>query len=399
MRSIIIGIVIGCVIGVMFGVTIVAPRLEKAENQLSAARKADVKAPVNVNAIEQTTRAIEPEPPVAMPPASRQRPVVRWRMASAYPIGLPLLGDQASRVGRKLWNVSDGGMEIKFSGPGSLVPVKGMFDAVSSGTIDAAFGAVDLWSSKAAALELFAAIPFGPQSDEYLAWMYVGGGQDSLNEVYHSFDVHGLVCGIVPPKASGWFREEFTSPEDMNGLRMRSRGLGALVWQKLGVITRELEDEDIFPAFEDGKIDAAEFSVPSVDLKLGFNDVASHYYFPGWQQPATFLNLIINKEKWDSLSKSRQSQIEAVCGDNVRYGLAQGEALQYEALKELTAKGVKVHRWSSSILTALETAWQDVQAEQSAADGDFRRIWRSLNDFRRNYSTWDELSRLPYAPG
>jgi len=395
MRSIIVGIVIGCVVGVMFGATVIAPRLEKTESHLSGTKKTDSPPATIGDAIEQATRAIAPESPVTMPSASRQRSIVHWRMASAYPNALPLLGNLASRVGRNLWNVSDGGLEIKFYGPGSLIPVNGMFDAVSSNTIDAAFGSVDLWADKAAALELFASIPFGPQTEEYLAWMYFGGGQEALNEIYHTFDVHGLLCGMIPPKASGWFRREFTSPEDLKGLRMSSKGLGALVWQKLGVLTQELEDENIFLAFEDGNIDAAEFSVPSIDLELGFNDIANHYYFPGWQQPATFHNLIINKDKWDSLSKSRQSQIEAVCGDNVRHGLAEGAAMQYAALKELTAKGVTLHRWSTSILSALEAAWQDVQAEQSSADSDFRRIWRSLDDFRRNYSTWDELSKLP----
>jgi len=388
MRSIIIGIVIGCVIGVMFGATVIAPRLEKADSRSVGASTAAIG-----DAIKQATRAVTPKTTIALPPVSRQRPVVHWRMGSAYPASLPLMGELASRIGRTLWDVSGGGMELKFYEPDSLVPVKEMFDAVGSGTIDSAFGGVEFWADKAPALALFAAIPFGPDPDEYLAWMYFGGGEDSLNQIYRPFNVHGILCGMTPPVASGWFRREFTDPKDLDGLKMSSTGLAAKVLQKLGVLTQNLRNEDIFVAFENGNIDAAEFSLPSIDLKLGFNDVANHYYFPGWRQPAAFQNLIINKQKWDSLSTSQQSRIEAACGDNVRYGLAEGNATQYTALKELTAKGVNIHRWPGSILSALEAAWRDVQAEQSAADGDFKRIWRSLAEFRKNYSTWKELSR------
>ncbi len=387
MRSIIIGIVIGSVIGVMFGATVIAPRLE------SAASGGGTNPAAIGRAIGQAARAIAPETPETLPPVGRQRSVERWRMASAYPESMQLLGKQASRLGRNLWNVSDGGMELRFYEPGALVSPPDMFDAVGSGAIDSAFGAIDIWAGKAPALNLFAAIPFGPEAAGYLAWMYFGGGLESLNELYGSFNVHGVPCGMLPAQASGWFRREITGPEDLSGLKMRSTGLGALVLAKLGVQTQNLDEEDIFMAFENGQIDAAEFSAPSIDLKLGFSDLVKHYYFPGWQRPAALLYLIVNNDKWDGLSKSRRSQIEAVCGDNVRQGLAEGEAVQYNALKEMTANGVRIHRWPQSVMSALKIAWREVQAEQSGADDDFRRIWRSLDDFRKNYSTWKELSR------
>ena len=185
MRSIIIGIVIGCVVGVMFGATVIAPRLDKADGRIIGPNTPPPTAAAIGDAIEQAARAITPETPIALPPVGRQQSIVHWRMASAYPESLPLMGKLAARIGRNLWNVSDGGMEIKFYEPGSLVPVKGMFDAVGSGAIDSAFGGVEFWSDKAPALSLFAAIPFGPQADEYLAWMYFGGGTDILNKIYY----------------------------------------------------------------------------------------------------------------------------------------------------------------------------------------------------------------------
>ena len=131
---------------------------------------------------------------------------------------------------------------------------------------------------------------------------------------------------------------------------------------------------DIFPALELGTIDATEFSMPAVDLDLGFYQVAKHYYFPGWHQQSTLQELMINMDKWNSLSETQKSQIEVTCGDNMRNGIAEGEAIQVDALKTLKDKGVNIHKWSDEILNALEAAWIEVVNEESANDDDFKRL-------------------------
>lgn len=387
MRSIVVGIVIGSVIGVMVGTTVIAPRLEKRQAEQRVVS-------VETKPSEQSTSPKSVSKEISdLPPAGPERPVYRWRMASAYSGSLPQLGSLAKRVGQKVWEVSDGGIEISFFEPGTLVPSKEMFDAVASGTIDAAFSSPGFWGEKEPGLELFSSVPFGPAPGEYLAWVYFGGGSELLNEIYHPHGIHSLPCGMIAPEASGWYRRTFTTPEDLKNLRIRSSGLGSKVLGRMGAITHDLGDADIFMAFENGDIDAAEFSMPAIDLKLGFYQLADHYYFPGWHQPSGFFELMINKEIWDTLPKTRKSQIETVCGDNVRYGLAEGESLQYEALTEITRKGVKIHRWPQPILSALEDAWKEVAAEQSSADAKFRKVWRSLSDFRKNYAVWNELAR------
>ena len=105
--------------------------------------------------------------------------------------------------------------------------------------------------------------------------------------------------------------------------------------RKLGVVTSQLTSGDIYMAFETGQIDAAEFSMPAIDLKLGLHRMIKNYYFPGWHQPSTLFELMIDMKKWEALPASGKAQIEAVCGDNIRFGLAEGAAAQFEALKKL----------------------------------------------------------------
>ena len=134
--------------------------------------------------------------------------------------------------------------------------------------------------------------------------------------------------------------------------------------------------------------------MPAVDLDLGFYQVAKHYYFPGWHQQSTLFELMVNMDKWSKLSNTQKAQIESACGDNIRNGIAEGEAIQVEALKTLESKGVKIHRWSQEILDTLEKAWLEVVEEESARNEDFKRSWESLSTFRKNIETWKNLGYL-----
>lgn len=104
--------------------------------------------------------------------------------------------------------------------------------------------------------------------------------------------------------------------------------------------------------------------------------------------------LLLNQDEWNELSPQTQAMIETVCGDNVRYGIAEGEAIQIEALRKIEGEGVTIHRWPDEILGELETAWLEVVAEESANDADFARVWASLSTFRENYAQWRELGYL-----
>ncbi len=215
-----------------------------------------------------------------------------------------------------------------------------------------------------------------------------------MTEVYNKHGIHSLVCGIIAPEASGWFRKEIKTVADLKGLKMRFFGLGAKVMQKLGVSTQLLAGGDIYPALERGTIDATEFSMPAIDLRLGFYKIAKHYYFPGWHQQSTIFEIMMNKKKYDALSKTKKAQLRVACGDNVREGLAEGEAIQFAALKELREKGVNIHRWSPEILAAIQKAWNEGAAEEAKSDPMFAKVWDSLQKFRADYVVWKDHGYL-----
>lgn len=318
-----------------------------------------------------------------------------WQMQSTYSGSLTQLGTLGKRIAEQITTITSGDVTVEFRDPGGVVPALEVFDAVSTGAVEAGWSTPGYWAGKVPALQLFAAVPFGPEAGEYLAWLKFGGGTQLLDELYEAHNIKSIHCAIIAPEASGWFKKEINTIKDFQGLKMRFFGLGAKVMEKMGVSTQLLAGGDIFPALELGTIDATEFSMPAIDLKLGFYQVAKYYYFPGWHQQSTLFDLMINLDLWEGLDPVTQMRIKTVCDANITYGLAEGEAIQVAALKELRSKGVQTKTWSPEILGALKTAWSEVALEQSAADPDFARVWKSLEEFRAGYKEWRDLGYLP----
>ena len=336
---------------------------------------------------EKTAMAPAPESEASAPAG----PSVRWKMASWFSSSLTQLGTMGKEMTERLERVSGGNIRIQFFEPNALIPAKECFDAVAAGSVDACWSTPGYWYGKEPAMALFSAVPFGPSAGEYMGWIFYGGGLELWDETYAKHGLKSIPCGVIAPEASGWFREEITSIDDLKGLKMRFFGLGAKVMEKIGVSTQLIAGGDIFPALERGSIDATEFSMPAIDLNLGFYQVAKHYYFPGWHQQSTVFELLLNRANWDALSDTQQAQIEVACGDAFRQGLAEGEAIQAKALLELKEKGVQIHRWPQEFLDTLEAAWNEVAAEDAARDAQFAKVWESYSNFRKDYVVWKEL--------
>lgn len=320
---------------------------------------------------------------IVQSPAWAAEPV-QWKMTGVVTSG--------AEIEEWIEGLSEGDLEITSHKPGELFPHLDLFKAIGDGRVDLGIAPIGFWAKDIPAAPLFSAVPFGPAAPEYLAWMHHGGGHDLLRDMLDKHGIYPINCTINAPEASGWFRNEIKSVDDLAGLKMRFFGLGAKVMEKLGVSTTLLPPSAIYAALESGEIDATEFSSPSFDIDWGFHKIAKHYYFPGWHQPYTLTALMINKDGWESLTDIQRRRVEAACAANLIATLAESEADQFEALEKLKAEGVQLHRWSAEMLDVFRGAWNEVAAEMTAKDPDFKRAWASLKDFREKHRVWRDLA-------
>ena len=318
-------------------------------------------------------------------------------MTSAFGRNLPILGTAAVDFVEKINGISTE-VEFEHFDPNELFPTLEALDAVSNGSIDAAYATTGYWQGKINAASLFAAVPFGPEAGEFMGWILYDDGARYWQQMYddNGYHVKTLPCGVIAPETSGWFKDEINTVEDLQGLNMRFFGLGAKVMENLGVSTSLLGASDIFPALERGAIDATEFSMPLIDARLGFHKIASYNYFPGWHQPSTLFELLINRDVWDDLGETAQNQIEVSCLANITTNLAEGEATNFAAMVDnVENNGVIIKQWPDEIMTAFEDSWADVVAELAEDDPFFQEVWADLQEYREGYSVWSTSIYLP----
>jgi TRAP-type mannitol/chloroaromatic compound transport system substrate-binding protein len=312
------------------------------------------------------------------------------------------LGTTPRWLAEHLQQASGGNLRIKLYEPGKLIPPSEILQAVHAGQVDAGFTTAGFHAGVLGTkASIFSAVPFGPDAPEFLAWIYHGGGRALWQQMYDDKDyqVHSIPCGILAPETSGWFARPIDSPEDLRGLRMRFFGLGGLVMEKLGVSTSLLPGGEVFPALEKGAIEATEYSMPAIDERLGLYKILKYNYYPGWHQPATLLETLINKTTWQDMTQAQQTLLEMGCKAAMLDGFALGEAIQFPAMKRnLQQRGVENRYWSESMLALFRTKWQEVVAEESAKDPAFKRIWDDLSAFRQDYAVWNEWAFMP-RPG
>ena len=294
--------------------------------------------------------------------------LVRWKMQSAFGSSLPHLGTSAVRFVKNISDATDGRFDIKFFEPGALVPALECFDAAAKGSVESCWTTPGYHTGKLGeGISFFTTVPFGPGFGEFMAWKRNGGGDKLRDEIYKEHGLISIDCFAIGPETSGWFKNEIKSLDQLKGMKMRFFGLGAQVMQKLGVSTQLLAAADIYPALERGVIDATEFSMPSIDQKLGFYQIAKNNYFPGWHQQTSVSELLMNRKAYEALPKNYKKILELGLGESVMATYAETEWRNPDAMQENVTKfGVHNRRWTDAELATFEKAWVEVVKEQSA---------------------------------
>ena len=174
----------------------------------------------------------------------------------------------------------------------------------------------------------------------------------------------------------------------------RQGGLGGEILAKVGANAQSLPAGEISTSLETGRLDATELSFPLVDKLLGFDKVAKHYYFPGWHQPAGFIEFYMNKDKWDKLTDAQRTAIEVSCADANLYAMGEAAGAQSPILQEFRDNGVDVKRFPDSVIEALRTAADEVYTEMSEEDPMFKKVIESYRAYAESYNEYQALSSL-----
>ena len=331
-------------------------------------------------------------------PSVQTRKNFKWKMITTWPKDFPGLGTGANRLAQAIGDMSGGQLEVKVYGAGELVPAMGVFDGVAGGTAEMGHASAYYWKGKHEATQFFSAVPFGLTAQEINGWLSYGGGQELWDELYAGFGLKAFPAGNTGVQMGGWFNREINALDDFSGLVMRMPGLGGEVLRRLDATVQNLPGGEIFQALKTGAIDATEWVGPYNDLAFGFHQAAKYYYWPGWHEPGTTMEAMINRTAWEALPTDLQHIVRHACQSTNENMLAEFTTRNGVALKTLVEKhGVQLKRFSDDVLTEIGRVARDVVGEIAAKDPLSNSVYASFNAYRSQSVSYTRISEEAYT--
>ncbi len=312
-------------------------------------------------------------------------------LATSWPAHFAIMGTGVDKFATRVKDISGGNLEIKIYPKNVLVPALAVFDAASAGQIDAFHSGPYYWKGKNSAFSLFSGIPFGLTAEEINSWMLYGGGLELWREQYAKYNLHPFLGGNTNIQMGGWFTKPINSLDDMKGLKMRIPGLGGEVFSKMGVNPILLPAGEIYTSLERGVIDATEWVGPALDIMMGFYKVAP-YYYSGWHEPGSILELTFNKQSWNKLASEHQSMIEVASSEMNSNMTYEFHAKNIYALQELQSLNVKLSKFPQDVLDAGKKALIEVVDEESSKNDNFAKVYKSIKKHLDLSKQWDDVS-------
>ena len=330
-------------------------------------------------------------------PAFSAEKTYRLKLAETWPSNFPVFGDAVKNMAAMAEKMSNGRLKITIDSKNKHKAPLGVFDMVRAGQYDMGHSASYYWKGKDANTLFFTTMPFGMTAPEQYAWFYYGGGMELMKEVYDKHGVLSFPGGNTGNQMGGWFQKEINSVDDLKGLKMRIPGFAGEVLAKLGAKPTNIPAGELYTALERNTIDALEWVGPSLDLRMGFHKIAP-YYYTGWHEPATELQFMINKKKWDKLPADLQ-EILRVAMRTAAYDMY---AQSYHASAENWVKmktefpDIKVKTFPKEVIDAMRKANAELIAEQAAKDPMSKKIIDSQAEYLKKVRVWTEISDQAY---
>jgi TRAP-type mannitol/chloroaromatic compound transport system substrate-binding protein len=368
-------------------------------------------AAAGVAALAACSREEPPKPAAAPPPA--QKPAAPEVVVKPSPIVLKMQGawgakdifnEMAEEYVTRVNEMAGGRLRIDYLVAGAVVKAFEVMDATNKGVIDAAHSVPVYWYGKSKVASLFGSGPInGMDAHQTLAWIYRGGGLQLYNELLPKIgldNVVGFFAMPMPTQPLGWFKKPIKDASELKGLKYRTVGLAADLFQEMGAKVTQLPGGEIIPALERGVIEAFEFNNPTSDMRFGAQDVLKYYMMGSYHQAMEFFEIVINKKKYEALPKDLQAILRyaAEAASSSNYWTAMDNYSR--DLQELIHKHkVNVLRTPKSIMVEQLKAWDVLTKRLSDEDPFFAKVVASQREFAKRCAYYVWMNEADYRLG
>lgn len=267
-----------------------------------------------------------------------------WTFQSSDQPGI-FMYQMAEKYGTWLKEMSEGQIKLTVTPTGSVVQYNETLDAVTTGILQGEFTDPSYFAGHDPAFGLIGNTvgAFGHPS-EALKFLYYGGGKEIFQKLYDKYNVH--LVGIVITGVEAFVSTKpLKGVADLKGLKMRApEGMVQKVFAAAGAAPVNLPGSEVYTSLEKGVIDAADYTLFSVNQKQGLNKIAPYPNYPGWHSmPLQVVTL--NKDIWDALPKSLQTMMETAVWRLAIEVYYQYEMQDLEAVAQAKAEGIHIIDW------------------------------------------------------
>jgi len=331
-----------------------------------------------------------------------QTPIV-FKMQGAWS-ATDIFNEMAEEYVKRVNEMAGGRLRIDFLVGGAVVKPFEVMDATNKGVLDAAHSVPVYWYGKSKVASLFGSGPInGCDAHQTLGWIYRGGGLELYNELLPKLglgNVVGFFAMPMPTQPFGWFKKPITDAKQLRGLKYRTVGLAADLFQSMGVKVTQLPGGEIVPALERGVIDAFEFNNPTSDMRFGAQDVIKNYMMGSYHQAMEFFEIVFNKKKYQALPKDLQAilRYSAEAANSSNYWTALDN--YSKDLQLLMSKHkVSVTRTPQSIMVEQLKAWDVLTKKLSDEDPFFKKVVESQRAWAKRVAFYVWLNEADYKLG
>ncbi len=319
------------------------------------------------------------------------------RLAETWGPNTPILGETTKHFENMVETMSGGRIEVRIDSSNKHKAPFGIFDLVRNGQYDLGHTASYYYKGTIPNAMYFTTVPFGMLAPEQYAWFYYGGGMELMQKVYEPYGLLSFPGGNTGNQMGGWFNEEITSLDDLEGLKMRTPGFAGEVMSELGVAVTNLPPGELYTALERGTIDALEWVGPALDFPMGFHQIAD-YYYSGWQEPGAEVQFLVNKNTWDKLPEELQ-EILRVAMRTAAYDMyaksTNDNAQAWERMKE-DYPNVEHKVFPPEVIDALRETTHRLLTQEAEKDPLAREIITSQREYLKTVRKWTNISDKAY---
>jgi TRAP-type mannitol/chloroaromatic compound transport system substrate-binding protein len=291
--------------------------------------------------------------------------------------------------GRLIWEVYPGG---------ALVPPFEGLKAVSDGVYDANCGYTGQWVGKIPVAPLFTAAPGGLNTFDMQMWLEHGGGKELYQEMYdrYGYNVKVFLVSPISMEIFLWAKKPLRTVKDFKGLKIRMMPVMGDVMTKNGIPVVFMPAGEIIPNLQRGVIDAAEYSIPAFDKSLGIWQVCKYLHVPGIHQPASQLEIIVNKKSYEALPADLKVLLDAALWKARLQVWLWMESQNIEAMDFFKEKGITIVQLDPEAVKTFTKWASDYLDEMGAKDEFYGKVWNSQKAYGKKWYPYSKMFTLPH---